>query len=89
MSYWDISSMAGDVDLQSRVAACAAQEQHDMDPQTWMYGHMLEVCAAPGWGDAWASAVAGGVPDPGRDPAVIADGQILASVQTVAGGADA
>jgi hypothetical protein len=54
-----------------------------------MYAHMLEVCAAPGWGDAWASAVAGGVPDPGRDPAVIADGQILASVQTVAGGADA
>ena len=82
MSYWDISNMADDVDLQSRVAACAAQEQ-DGEPRAWMYENILNVCAAPGWDQAWSSAVAAWRPRPGRDPAVITDDQILASVQAV------
>lgn len=87
MAYWDIAEMAGDADLFARVQACAAQEVPD-DPG-WPGNHMLLVCASPGWADAWASAVAAGVDRPGRDPAVIADGQILSAVQTVAGAGQA
>jgi hypothetical protein len=74
--------MAEDADLQNRVAACAAQEQ-PTEPRAWMYTYILAVCAAPGWDAAWASALASGNETPGRDPAVITDGQILSSVQAV------
>jgi hypothetical protein len=88
MSYWDIAEMAADVDIQDRVAACAAQEQPD-EPRAWMYGHILNVTAQPGWPEAWAAAVAGGVENPGRDPGVITDGMVLSGVQTVLGQTDA
>jgi hypothetical protein len=48
---------------------------------------MLDVCASPGWDEAWSSALASGGDNPGRDPAVITDGMILSEVQAlVAGG---
>lgn len=77
MSYWDISEMAADVDLTARIWACAAQEHQDVV-------NLLRVCSAPGWDAAWASAVAGGVEQPGRDQGVISDGMILGSVQAEA-----
>jgi len=84
MAYWDIAQMSFDSDLLQRVMACAAQElSPDVDVSVWTSENILRVCAAPGWDQAWASAQAGGVPNPGRDPAVITDGQILASVQAV------
>ena len=83
--YWDVALMAQDTDLTRRVQACAAQEQ-DGNPYTWTADNMLDVCASPGWADAWASALAGGNETPGRDPAVITDGMILSAVQTVGGG---
>lgn len=82
MAYWDISAMSVDADLQRRVQACAAQEQ-DGDPYAWTAANMLRLAASPGWADKWASAIAAGVPDPGRDPAVITDGDILSAVQAI------
>lgn len=78
MSYWDISEMAQDIDMQARIWACAAQEHLDSV-------NILRICAAPGWDAAWASAVAAGVERPGKDPAVISDEMILSSVQSEAG----
>lgn len=74
MSYWDIAEMAKDLDLQARIWACAAQEDVAVV-------NMLQICAAPGWDTEWASAAAGGVARPGKDPAVISDAEILSSVQ--------
>lgn len=76
MSYWDIAEMANDLDLQSRIRACNAQEGANNSAIEF-----LVICAAPGWADQWASAIAGKVDRPGKDPGVISDGQILASVQ--------
>ena len=83
MGYWDIAQMSADVDLTSRVAACAAQEGVP-DPRQWAADNVLLLAAEPGWADAWASAVAAGNEQPGRDPAVITDGMILAAVQAAA-----
>jgi len=82
MSYWDISRMAIDGDLQARVTASAAQEQEG-DPFAWAATNMIRLAAQPGWSEAWASAVAGGNPSPGRDEAVITDGMILSGVQAL------
>jgi hypothetical protein len=78
--YWDIAQMSADTDLTSRVAAAAAQEGIP-DPRQWASDTMLTLAAEPGWGEAWASAAAGGNEQPGRDPAVITDGMILSAVQ--------
>jgi hypothetical protein len=80
VSYWDISQMAADMDLTSRCSAAAAQEGKP-DPRQWTADRMLTLAASPGWADAWASAIAGGTQSPGRDGAVITDGQILSAVQ--------
>lgn len=84
MGYWDIAQMAADKDLQQRVTACAAQEQ-DENPAQWMADHMMKLAAQPGWDAAWEYAVAANNPAPGRDAAVISDGQILSGVQAVIG----
>lgn len=78
MSYWDIAEMAQDVDLNARIWACAAQEHLDTV-------NILRVCSAPGWDAAWASAIAGDVDRPGKDPGVISDPMILSAVQAEAG----
>lgn len=83
MSYWDVSIMAGDSDLTARETACAATENVAADPAQWVYDHRWQLAGQPGWSDAWASAVASGNERPGRDEAVITDGQILAAVQAV------
>jgi hypothetical protein len=82
MSYYDVASMSADLDLTSRVAACAAQESIP-DPREWAADNMLTVAASPGWGDSWASAVASGNEAPGRDAAVITDASILSAVQAI------
>jgi hypothetical protein len=72
--------MAADVDLTSRCAAAAAQEGQP-DPRNWAADHMLILAASPGWSEAWASAIAAGNEQPGRDGAVITDGMILSAIQ--------
>lgn len=89
MAYLTVATMAENRALRSRVAACAAQEQSlgapvDGDPTDWAYRERLTWAAAPGWSDAWESAEAGGVEDPGRDPGVITDAMILSRVQEIA-----
>ena len=82
MSYWDIAEMTADGDLQRRAQAAAAQEQ-DGDPFAWAAENMIHLAASPGWDAAWASAVAAGLPRPGKDPGVITDGMILSGVQAL------
>lgn len=74
--------MAQNADLAARVQAAAAQEL-DVDPYSWQASNMLDLCASPGWDQAWSSAEAGGNQAPGRDPAVITDGMILSAVQAL------
>jgi hypothetical protein len=80
VSYYDIAQMSADLDLTSRVAACAAQEGKP-DPRQWAADRMLVIAASPGWSDSWAYAVANGNEFPGRDAAVITDANILSAVQ--------
>ena len=88
MAFHDIALLAADGGFSNRVAACYATETLELadaiDPLAWSFAHRWEVAAAPGFGDAYASALAGGVvEDPGTDPSVISDDQILAAVQSI------
>lgn len=84
MSYANIVSAARSQSLIDRVTACAAQQHLGM-PERWAKDNAWQVAAQPGWGDAWASAVASGIEDPGADEGVITDPMILSAVQTLAG----
>lgn len=83
MGYYEQSVLSADIDFIHRIGACAAVEKPGEDPLSWAANHSWQVAAAPGFADAYSSAVAGGVPNPGRDPAVISDAQILGAVQAV------
>lgn len=84
-SYLSMATAADDYTMQRRVAAAAAQQGAPGDAWAWSLTNKYEWASAPGWGAAWDSAVAGGVPDPGADPAVISDAMILAQVQAMLG----
>ena len=81
MGYYEQAQLSQDWEFIQRVAACATVELDDQDGMNWAQAHIWDVAAAPGFADAYSSAVAGEVPNPGRDPAVISDAQILAAVQ--------
>lgn len=85
MSYYDLATLAQDGDFYLRIAA-AVELELDVDDAstTWAAHHQWAVAASPGFADAYASAVAGDVPTPGRDPSVISDEQILSAVVAVA-----
>jgi hypothetical protein len=87
MAYYDISLLASDQDFAQRTMACYATETladvAAQDPSQWWSLHAWDMAAMPGFSDAYASALAGGVESPGRDPAVITDPQILSAVQTI------
>jgi len=88
MSYYDVSLLAADWDFASRSQAAYASEvglTTTNDPPSWWSQHAWNMASAPGFGDAYASALAGGVPNPGRDPGVITDPQILSAVQAIMG----
>lgn len=82
MSYWYQADLADDSSLRRRVIACAAREGID-DPETWAYAQRWKLSVQPGWVEAFASAKAGEMEDPGREEAVISDGMILAAVQAL------
>jgi hypothetical protein len=82
MTYNTVADMAEDAALARRITAAVAQEGED-NPVYWTSLWVWSVVAAPGWSEAYASAVAGEVPNPGKDEAVITDGMILSSVQAV------
>jgi hypothetical protein len=88
VAYFDVYSMTQSGSLRGRLSAAASTEPDGpADPEGWANEHRWEIVSAPGWGDAWASAVAADNPDPGADPGVITDGMILAEVQAVLGSA--
>jgi hypothetical protein len=82
--YLTQGQIAADADMNTRVAQAAAQEgvtDAHIDPDVWTNEWRRVWSAAPGWSDAWESALAGNNENPGADPAVITDGQILSQVQ--------
>lgn len=81
MSYQTIALIAQDADLRQRLIACAAEQAKNTTPGHWIDQRLWLLAATPGWGDKWASALAGSNPRPGWDESVITDGDILAAVQ--------
>ena len=89
MAYFDVSQLAADSHFLGRVSACYAVETNAVrdrvPPPQWAQQHAWEMAAQPGFGDQYASALAQNPPnpEPGKDPGVITDGQILAAVQSL------
>lgn len=84
MSYKTQVMIAQDTDLANRITAAAASEHID-NPWGWQAERVWVWAAQPGWGEAYASALAAHPDDPeyrpGWDEAVITDGMILSAVQ--------
>jgi hypothetical protein len=90
MAYHDVALLSNDADFIARTAAAYATEtlaDDTANPSQWASEHAWDVAAQPGFGDAYASAIAGSVPNPGRDPAVISDAQLLSAIQPMIGAA--
>lgn len=83
MTYSDIATITESPSLRRRLTAAAAQEHKTPPYESWVAQNIWAIAASPGWADAWASAVAGGVTDPGANESVITDGMILAVVQPI------
>ena len=86
MAYYDVALLRQDAQFRQRVSACYATERPDSEyPDSWAASHAWDMAAQPGFGDAYASALAAEVPNPGADPSVISDAQILSAVQPMLG----
>lgn len=88
MAYYDVALLKQDTGFLQRVAAAYAQETPlgtGENPDVWASNHAWDMASAPGFGDAYASALANNNPNPGTDPAVITDGMILSAVQAIIG----
>jgi hypothetical protein len=84
MTYWDVSQLSDDPDFRARCVAALATEGHPA-PEQQGFAWRWQYAGQPGFGAAYAYAVATNVKTPGRDPAVITDGQILAATQALMG----
>jgi hypothetical protein len=82
VSYTNISKIASDPDLRTRIATCAAMEQIK-HPWGWLDEHIWEFIGQPAWGSQYDYAVETNVPTPGLDQGVISDGMILSAVQAI------
>jgi hypothetical protein len=89
MAYYDVAQLSNDSDFLARCAAAYSTETlasaDRENPSQWISDHAWDMASQPGFGDAYASAIAGGVERPGMDPAVITDGQILSAMQASVG----
>jgi hypothetical protein len=82
MSYTSQAQLSVDSFFLERIAACAAVEvPHSHQPQRWANDNIWWISASPGFADAYEYALLNGNSEPGKDPAVITDAQILAAVQ--------
>jgi hypothetical protein len=105
-SYLAIDAIANDSYMQARLNACATQQWElgaiDIGdtwgdgvtaPLSWVANSRYVWASAPGWGEAWESALASHPDDdtysPGKDEAVITDDMILSTVQAIAPKAEA
>jgi hypothetical protein len=82
MAYSDVALLAQDNDFILRTRAAVAQEG-EADPVQWSNDHQWQMAGTPGFGDAYASALAGGINRPGNDQSVISDPMILSAVQAL------
>jgi hypothetical protein len=93
-AYLAISEIANDGPMTERMYAATTQQAHlgsvstgGYTAITWVDVNRYVWAASPGWGAAWDSALAAHPTDPdyepGKDPAVITDGMILATVQAL------
>jgi hypothetical protein len=92
-SYMTIATIAADNDMQQRMIAAATQQSHlgsapaITEPQQWVMDNRYVWASSPGWGAKWDYARQTNWDDsdyqPGRDPAVITDADILATVQAL------
>ena len=85
MSYNSIAALAVDADFRDRIAACYSSERPTsvLHPVKWADQYQFSIAGAPGFGDAYASAIAGEVPNPGKDESVISDAMLLGAVQAL------
>lgn len=86
MSYATQSLLAQDLDFLNRCNAAAAKEipsDSPTNPLSYVAQHIWTLAAAPGFDEAYDSALAGGVGRPGWEEAVISDGQILSAMQAL------
>lgn len=81
MTYADITAITQSTSLIDRMTAAAAQENKPKPYDGWVRERIWELAVTPGWAEAWGSALASGIIDPGASPTVITDGMILAAVQ--------
>jgi len=83
MSYLTQSTIASNQAMQQRIAQ-AATEEGMADGDNWTFLNRRKWAAAPGWDDAWESALATDPDaDPGMNEAVITDGMILSQIQAM------
>ncbi|HEY7418457.1 MAG TPA: hypothetical protein VH593_24975 [Ktedonobacteraceae bacterium] len=98
-SYLAISEIANDVNMQERMKAATTQQWHlgnvNLGDTTdsaytvalWVTNNCYLWAASPGWGEKWTYAQDTHTDDPdyepGKDEAVITDGDILATVQAL------
>lgn len=86
-SYLSIAAIAGDPWMLERIRACAAQQQIP-EVETWSYDLRYAWASSPSWGEKWDYALAVHPEEeyqPGKDAAVITDGDVLATVQALKG----
>lgn len=93
-----ISAIANDDFMNERLRACATQQVQlqtvsiasNLDALTWVYVNRYVWASSPSWGEKWKYALdshpAADPPyQPGKDEAVITDGDILSTVQSLVG----
>src|SRR4051812_18270075 len=104
-AYLAISEVANDLFMAERMNAAVTQQQHlgsidlgkyESSPYNltaWVYDYRYLWASSPGWGEKWTYALNSHLDDPdyqpGRDEAVITDGDILATVQKLGGASEA
>jgi hypothetical protein len=91
-SFLSISEIANDQDMNERLRAATTQQSHlgnvtITDPLGWVATNRYVWASSPTWGEKWDYALAAHPDDPtyqpGKDPAVITDDDILATVQAL------
>jgi hypothetical protein len=82
MSLYTTHLLSNDQDFLARSVAAAAVEGVP-DPFQWAMDHRHLIAAAPEFGTKYESALVNMVENPGRDEAVIADGEITARVNQI------
>jgi hypothetical protein len=90
-AYLTIAEIAADQHMIDRVTACAAQQALQGAPiefaPHWARERAFDWASSPSWGEKWDYARAVHPESdyqPGKDAAVITDGDILATVQSLA-----